>query len=103
MSIRLLFDIQRIIFTIIIILSGVYLILYLLKEIICLFKKEPENILKVIHTDKHIERTIDKIAKPTEEIVTSEPIKTIITVKSRKTPKKEKRSSKINIKRKLKK
>ena len=93
MSIRLLFDIQRIIFTIIIILSGVYLILYLLKEIIYLFKKEPENILKVIHTDK----TTDKIVKPTEKVETVDTIRTNISVNSRKTPKKEKRSRKRKI------
>lgn len=37
MSLRLLLDIQRVIFIVLIILSGVYLILFLSKEIVYLF------------------------------------------------------------------
>jgi hypothetical protein len=78
MSIRLLFDIQRVIFTMTIILSGVYFVLYLIKEILYLFKKEDKN-------KDVIEITSDKIKYRTRKI--------------RKTPKIEKRRSKRESKR----
>jgi len=54
MSIRILLDIQRIIFTMTIILSGIYFALYLIKEIIYLFKKEDKNkgMIEIITPDK---------------------------------------------------
>lgn len=78
MSIRLLFDIQRVIFTMTIILSGVYFVLYLIKEILYLFKKEDKN-------KDVIEITSDKIKYRTKKI--------------RKTPKIEKRRNKREHKR----
>ena len=78
MSIRLLFDIQRVIFTMTIILSGVYFVLYLIKEILYLFKKEDKN-------KDVIEITSDKIKYRTKKIT--------------KTPKIEKRRNKREHKR----
>jgi len=84
MSIRLLFDIQRIIFIIILILSGLYLILHLLKEIILLFRKDPKKEQKdVIEITKEQIKYIPKKNKDKSLIE--------IDSKKRKTPKKKKR------------
>lgn len=63
MNILALITFQKIIFTIIFILIGIYLILAILKEIVCLFK--PENKDK-IDNDKII---IDYIKSPKKKIL----------------------------------
>ena len=62
MNILALLAIQKIIFTIIFILVGIYLILAILKEIVCLFKTEKKEDID------HKKITIDYIKSPKKKI-----------------------------------